>query len=51
MPFRKNITVTKLMVINSIFKIDLMHKYGDFWQKLFSEDIVVENSDDYCLNV
>ena len=41
----------KLMVIKSTFKIDLMHKYDDFWQKLVSEDTMVENSDDYCLNV
>ena len=43
--------MTKLMVIKSIFKIDLMHKHDDFCQKLVSEDIVVENSDDDCLDV
>ena len=52
------LTTTKLMVTKSIFlikakflKIDLMHKYDDFLQKLVLENIVRENSDDYCLDV
>ena len=46
------------MVIKSIFsfkanffKIELMHKYDDFLQKLVLENIVRENGDDYFSDV
>ena len=46
------------MVIKSIFsikanfcKIDLMHKYDEFLQKLVLENIVRENGDDYFSDV
>ena len=52
------LTTTKLIVTKSIFsnkakflKINLIYKYDDFLQKLVSENIVRETSDDYCLDV
>ena len=53
-----DLTMTKLMETKSIFSIkakflniDLIQKYDDFLQKLVLENIVRENSDDYCLDV
>ena len=46
------LAMTNIFSMKEIFlKIDLMHKYDDFCQKLVLENIVRENSDDYCLDV